>query len=128
MSFFKYGDHAWTQYSIRGRIYVLSISSVAGIAAAVVVGNLRIGIEKKRIETGRLKVRDMNLRHQLARVEIARHENARNAIVWNTECCICLSIAEQAQLAKFSGPTAANRRQYRQRHAASGPTLGRLNY
>jgi len=55
------------------------------------------------------KMRDMNLRHQLARVEIARHqnvapccrgenarhENARNAIVWNTECCICLSIAEQ---------------------------------
>ena len=39
-------------------------------------------------------MRDMNLRHQLARVEIARHENARNAIVWNTECCICLSIAE----------------------------------
>ena len=37
----------------------------------------------------------MNLRHQLARVEIARHENARNAIVWNTECCTCLSIAEQ---------------------------------
>jgi len=32
--------------------------------------------------------------HQLARVEIARHENATNAIVWNTECCICLSIAE----------------------------------
>jgi len=27
--------------------------------------------------------------------EIARHENARNAIVWNTACCICLSIAEQ---------------------------------
>jgi len=27
--------------------------------------------------------------------EIARHENARNAIVWNTPCCICLSIAEQ---------------------------------
>ena len=26
--------------------------------------------------------------------ENARHENARNAIVWNTECCICLSIAE----------------------------------
>jgi len=25
----------------------------------------------------------------------ARHENARNAIVWNTECCICLSIADQ---------------------------------
>jgi len=44
---------------------------------------------------GTLKMRDMNLRHQLARVEIARHENARNAIVWNTECCICLSIAEQ---------------------------------
>jgi len=50
--------------------------------------------------TGTLKMRDMNLRdmklrHQLARVEIARYENARNAIVWNTECCICLSIAEQ---------------------------------
>jgi len=40
-------------------------------------------------------MRDMNLRHQLARVEIARHENARNSIVWNTECCICLSIANQ---------------------------------
>ena len=41
------------------------------------------------------KMRNMNLRHQLARVDFARHENARNAIVWNTECCICLSIAEQ---------------------------------
>ena len=30
------------------------------------------------------------------------------------------------QLAKFSGPRAANGRHYRQRHAASGPTLGRL--
>jgi len=30
-----------------------------------------------------------------ARHEIAGHENARNAIVWNTACCICLSIAEQ---------------------------------
>ena len=27
--------------------------------------------------------------------ENARHENARNAIVWNTECCICLFIAAQ---------------------------------
>ena len=27
--------------------------------------------------------------------ENARHENARNAIVWNTACCICPSIAEQ---------------------------------
>jgi len=27
--------------------------------------------------------------------ENARHENAKNAIVWNTQCCICLSIAEQ---------------------------------
>jgi len=35
------------------------------------------------------KMRDMNLRHQLARVKIVR-----NAMVWNTECCICLSIAE----------------------------------
>ena len=30
-----------------------------------------------------------------ARHEIAGHENARNAIVWNTACCICLSTAEQ---------------------------------
>ena len=30
-----------------------------------------------------------------ARHELAGHENARNAIVWKTECCICLSIAEQ---------------------------------
>jgi len=30
-----------------------------------------------------------------ARHELAGHENAKNAIVWNTECCICLSIAEQ---------------------------------
>ena len=49
---------------------------------------------------GTLKVRDINLRdmkmrHHVAVVENARHENARNAIVWNTECCICLSIAEQ---------------------------------
>jgi len=29
-----------------------------------------------------------------ARHELAGHENARNAIVLNTECCICLSIAE----------------------------------
>ena len=40
-----------------------------------------------------------NERHEIAaptcRVEIARHENARNVIVWNTECCICLSIADQ---------------------------------
>ena len=42
-----------------------------------------------------MKMRDMNLRHQIAGVENARHENARNAIVWNTACCICQSIAEQ---------------------------------
>ena len=40
-------------------------------------------------------MRDMNFRHQVAGVENARHENARNAKVWNTTCCICLSIAEQ---------------------------------
>ena len=40
-------------------------------------------------------MRDMKLRHHVAGVENARHENARNAIVWNTGCCICLSIAEQ---------------------------------
>ena len=34
------------------------------------------------------------MRHHVAGVENARHENARNAIVWNTEGCICLSIAE----------------------------------
>ena len=32
---------------------------------------------------------------KMPRHEIAGHENARNAIVWNTACCICLSIAEQ---------------------------------
>ena len=42
-----------------------------------------------------MKLRDMKMRHHVAGVENARHENARNAIVWNTECCICLSIAEQ---------------------------------
>jgi len=42
-----------------------------------------------------MKLRDMKMRHQNARVENARHENARNARVWNTACCICLSIAEQ---------------------------------
>ena len=36
-----------------------------------------------------------NDRHQRGDAENARHENARNAIVWNTECCICLFIAEQ---------------------------------
>ena len=38
-------------------------------------------------------MRDIKMRHQNARVENARHENARNAKVWNTACCICLSIA-----------------------------------
>ena len=72
---------------------------------------LQLQVRKNAQEryAGTLKMRDMNLRHQLATVEIARHENAapccrvenarhenaRNAIVWNTECCICLSIAEQ---------------------------------
>ena len=42
-----------------------------------------------------MKLRDMKMRHHVAWVENARHENARNAIVWNTACCICLSIAEQ---------------------------------
>jgi len=56
-----------------------------------------------------IKLRDMKMRHHVAGVENARHksaapeckggnarhENARNAIVWNTACCICLSIAEQ---------------------------------
>ena len=35
------------------------------------------------------------LRNVSGDAENARHENARNAIVRNTECCICLSIAEQ---------------------------------
>ena len=52
------------------------------------------------VAAGTLKMRDMKLRdmkmlHHVAGVESARHENARNAIVWNTACCICLSIAEQ---------------------------------
>jgi len=42
-----------------------------------------------------MNLRDMKMRHHVAGVENARHENAKNAIVWNTECCICLSIAEQ---------------------------------
>ena len=42
-----------------------------------------------------MKLRDMKMRHHIAGVENARRENARNAIVWNTACCICLSIAEQ---------------------------------
>jgi len=43
----------------------------------------------------------MKMRQQLARVEIARRENEGNAIVWNTECCICLSIAEQDCVSKL---------------------------
>ena len=42
-----------------------------------------------------MKLRDMKMRHHVAGVENARHENAKNTIVWNTACCICLSIAEQ---------------------------------
>ena len=39
-----------------------------------------------------MKLWDMKMRHHVAGVENVRHENA---IVWNTACCICLSIAEQ---------------------------------
>jgi len=42
-----------------------------------------------------MNLRDMKMRHHVAGVENARDENARNAIVWNTECRICLSNAEQ---------------------------------
>ena len=49
---------------------------------------------------GTMKMRDMKMRHHVAGVENARHENARNAIVWNTACCICLSIAEQECMRK----------------------------
>ena len=35
-----------------------------------------------------MKLRDMKMRHHVAGVKNARHENARNAIVWNTACCI----------------------------------------
>jgi len=41
-----------------------------------------------------MNLRNMKMRHHVAGVENARHENAKNAIVCNTECCICLSIAE----------------------------------
>ena len=34
-------------------------------------------------------MRDMNLR------DMKMRHHARKALVWNTECCICLSIAEQ---------------------------------
>ena len=56
-----------------------------------------------KTQLGMLKMRNMNLQHQLATVEIARHENARNAIVWNTECCICLFIAEQECMSRQEG-------------------------
>jgi len=39
--------------------------------------------------------RDVNLRQQRAGAENAGRENEGSAIVWNTERCICLSIAEQ---------------------------------
>jgi len=42
-----------------------------------------------------INLRDMIMRHHLAGVENARHENEGKAIVWNTERCICLSVAEQ---------------------------------
>ena len=35
-----------------------------------------------------MKLRDMKMRHHVAGVEYARHENARNAILWNTACCM----------------------------------------
>jgi len=47
------------------------------------------------MSVGTLKMRDMNLRDMKMRQHVARVENARNAIVRNTECCTCLSIAEQ---------------------------------
>ena len=47
------------------------------------------------IARGTLKMRDMKLRDIKMRHQNARVENARNAKVWNTACCICLSIAEQ---------------------------------
>jgi len=53
----------------------------------------------------------MKMQDQLVGVENAGHENEGNAIVWNTECCICLSIAEQDCMSKqlkhqISPPTA----------------------
>jgi len=47
-----------------------------------------------------MNLRDMKMRHHVAGVENARHENARSATVWNTECWICLSIAEQECMVK----------------------------
>ena len=38
--------------------------------------------------------------YQWGDAENARHENARNAKVWNTACCICLSIAEQEYMSR----------------------------
>jgi len=49
---------------------------------------------------GTLKMRDMNLQDMKMRHHVAGVENARNAIVWNTECCICLSIAEQEYMSR----------------------------
>jgi len=61
---------------------------------------LELEREERTRQEGTLKMRDMKLRdvkvrHHVAGVENARHENARNAIVWNTASCTCLSIAEQ---------------------------------
>jgi len=42
-----------------------------------------------------MNLRDMIMRHHFAGVGNAGHENEGNAIEWNTECCICLSITEQ---------------------------------
>jgi len=50
----------------------------------------------------------MKMQDQLAGVENAGHENEGNAIVWNTEYCMCLSIAEQDCVSKLKSTDFAN--------------------
>ena len=55
-----------------------------------------------------MKLRDIKMRHHVAGVENTRHENARNAIVWNTACCMsiaaqdCMSRLQRAQISPSS--------------------------
>ena len=78
------------------RLHYLHIIRVSGVCEFYGTGSYRTGDAKMRD----MKLRDMKMRHHVAGAENARHENAghenaRNEIVWNTACCIGLSIAEQ---------------------------------
>jgi len=55
----------------------------------------RIYVAVRSFVTDFCRLRNVSGDAENARHELAGHENARNAIVRNTECCTCLSIAEQ---------------------------------